>query len=684
MKYPFFLLLFFSYTVSAQTLNSTYPNQPYSNLYLIDVMDNYIYTIGSCNTMMISPDEGLTWSIMESPIGNGIIDLDIIPNTNGKKAIILKQGLIIVYDSQTDTYITISDDNLRLSAGKYKSIIIKGNYVYVISNNSIHKSEIGVYTWSKSTKLNLGNDYTYSSDFTENYIWIGTNSGKILKISFTDGIATTTTDLGGRIRNLDMVNDELGYAISSAKYNIQKTVDGANTFSILTGMPEAISPVGWGDNTIMSINTNRIYTSDDGGQTSKRYPLPDDGYTNLVSAYKMTDEGELYFVGKASMVIKTNDFAETFIHLNKIKRENLQSICINSTGEGYAIGGYSTFVHTSDNGKSWTPIELNLSPTKSFINDIEPIGQNRFMLGHQNGTSIIEEGTVVQTDSIPCQLIMKSKIYNYIIASRRIGNEYMISKSNDNGSSWTDLFNAPIYVSDIKESNTGKIFITGENNTLIISEDQGLNWKIQEVSGLDRQISSMDFIDDNFGILSTGQAIYLTRDGGKTASALKTGYGLQNLKIIDNEHFIATSISNQKTSIFETVDQGNEWELTNTFCSKTYNIFYDNKNTVWLANEGGHINKHTILNPSKISELSNYNPIIAYPNPVKSGRDIFLTLKGNHLTSLQIIELATGKIIYKQSKIKSGKVSIKKLIPGLYILKTINSEDIYYNKLVVE
>jgi len=684
MKYPFFLLLFFSYTVSAQTLNSTYPNQPYSNLYLIDVMDNYIYTIGSCNTMMISPDEGLTWSIMESPIGNGIIDLDIIPNTKGKKAIILKQGLIIVYDSQTDTYKTISDDNLRLSAGKYKSIIIKGNYVYVISNNSIHKSEIGVYTWSRSTKLNLGNDYTYSSDFTENYIWIGTNSGKILKISFADDIATTTTDLGGRIRNLDMVNDELGYAINSAKYNIQKTVDGANTFSILTGMPEAISPVGWGDNTIMSINTNRIYTSDDGGQTSKRYPLPDDGYTNLVNAYKMTDEGELYFVGKASMVIKTNDFAETFIHLNKIKRENLQSICINSTGEGYAIGGYSTFVHTSDNGKNWTPIELNLSPTKSFINDIEPIGQNRFMLGHQNGTSIIEKGIVVQTDSIPCQLIMKSKIYNYIIASRRIGNEYIISKSNDNGSSWTDLFTAPIYVSDIKESNTGKIFITGENNTLIISEDQGLNWKIQEVSGLDRQISSMDFIDDNFGILSTGQAIYLTRDGGKTASALKTGYGLLNLKIIDSEHFIATSISNQKTSIFETVDQGNKWELTNTFCSKTYNIFYDNKNTVWLANEGGHINKHTILNPSKTSELSSYNPIIAYPNPVKSGRDIFYKLKGNHLTSLQIIELATGKIIYKQSKIISGKVSIKKLIPGLYILKTINYEGIYYNKLVVE
>ena len=194
----------------------------------------------------------------------------------------------------------------------------------------------------------------------------------------------------------------------------------------------------------------------------------------------------------------------------------------------------------------------------------------------------------------------------------------------------------------------------------------------------------MDFIDDNFGILSTGQAIYLTRDGGKTASALKTGYGLQNLKIIENEHFIATSISNQKTSIFETVDQGNKWELTNTFCSKTYNIFYDNKNTIWLANEGGHINQHTILNPSKTSELSNYNPIIAYPNPVESGRDIFLKLKGNHLTSLQIIELATGKIIYKQSKIIRGKVSIKKLIPGLYILKTINSEGINYNKLVVK
>ncbi len=683
MKYLILFLIFVSQFAFGQDKKYVYPDSPFSNLHILDVMDNYIYTFGTCNTLMISPDDGESWATYESPIGDMLKDIDILPNTNGKKAIMLSPQLIIVFDSETNTFQTISDDNLSLSAGKFKSLFIKGNTIYVISNKSIHKSTIGVYDWERSTKLDLGNDYIYSYDITENHIWIGTSEGKIIKISLADDNATNVNDMGGRIRNLEMVNDDLGYIISSSKYNIQKTTNGAVDFSPLNGMPEAISPVAWGDKTILSINTNRIYASFDGGNTSTRYPTPNDGYTNLISGYKMTEAGVLYLVGKATMIMKSNDFGKNYIHLNKIKRENLQSICFNEKGEGYAIGGYSSFFRTKDFGKNWNLVDLNLSSSETFINTIEPIGQNRFLLGHQRGTSIIENGTVVQTDSVPCEKIMKSQVSNFIFASRRIGNEYIISKSEDNGDTWTDLITAPEFVSDIDESNTGKIFFTGENNSLIISEDNGINWKIQEVQGIDKKIKKIDFLDDNFGIISTGLGLFLTKDGGKTANTIKTGYALFNLHMITKTHIFCTSISNQRTTIYESVDQGKSWKTTNSFCARALETFYDKKNTIWLALEGGHIAKHTIMETSFSPEVLSDSTINIFPNPVIQGDILHFDKQFQKNVSVQIIELHSGKTVVKTNKLKSGKLCTKDIFPGTYLIKIIDEDKVYLNKLLV-
>ncbi len=684
MKYLIILLIFISQSVFGQDKKYVYPDSPFSNLYILDVKDNYIYTFGSCNTLMISPDDGESWATYESPIGDMMKDIDILPNTNGKKAIMLSPQLIIVYDSETNTFQTISDDNLKLSAGKFKSIFIKGNTVYVISNNSIHKSTIGIYDWERTTKLNLGNDYIYSYDITENFLWLGTSEGKIIKISLAHDTVTNVNDMGGRIRHLEMVTDDLGYIISSTQYNIQKTTNGAVDFSLLNGMPEAISPVAWGDNTLLTINTNRIYASFDGGNTSTRYPTPNDGYTNLINSVKMTDDGVLYLVGRATMIMKSNDFGQNYIHLNKIKRENLQSICFNSEGEGYAIGGYSSFFQTKDYGENWNLVDFDLSSSESFINTIEPIGQNRFLLGHQQGTSIIENGAVLKTDLVPCEKIMKSQVGDYIFASRRIGNEYTFSKSEDNGDTWTDLITAPEYVNDMDESNTGKIFFTGENNSLIISEDKGVNWKIQEVQGIDKKIVAIDFLDDNFGIISTGGGVFFTKDGGKTANTIKTGYALFNLHMITKNHFFCSSISNQKTTIYESVNQGKSWETTNSFCSKTYGTFYDKENTIWLAQEGGHIAKHIILETSYTPEILSDNVINIFPNPVIQGESIYFEKQFPAAVSVQIIELHSGKTVAQINKLTKNKLETKDIFPGTYIIKVIEDNKVFLSKLMVK
>ena len=123
-------------------------------------------------------------------------------------------------------------------------------------------------------------------------------------------------DFMNRIFSFDMITDDLGYlSLQNFTYPI-KTTDGGATYTDLENMPENIGVTGFGNDVIMTINTNRIYVSTDGGQSSTFIRMPEDGTYDLIQDSYVTDDGVLYLVGRSSVVAKTEDFGQSFVNLN--------------------------------------------------------------------------------------------------------------------------------------------------------------------------------------------------------------------------------------------------------------------------------------------------------------------------------------------------------------------------------
>jgi len=318
MKKLILLLVLIQQIAICQIENSIFPEVPYTELSEIAVEGDYIYTAGDCNTALLSKDAGQTWTTFS--IEDRIRNVRILPGSNGQKAIYQFQDEILVLDANTLEFEEISSGSLFLSSGNYVSVEVDDKNVYVISNQNIHKSLAGGdYSWSKIADFNFDNDAVVVTDITENYMHIGTLNGSLFRVDLATDAVDLMNNFMNRIYAFDMVSDDLGYLTVQNFSHPIKTTDGGMTYTDLENLPENINVTGYGDDVIMTINTNRIYVSTDGGQTSTYIPMPEDGTYDLIYAKYVTNDGVLYLAGRSSTIVKSEDFGESFINLNEYK-----------------------------------------------------------------------------------------------------------------------------------------------------------------------------------------------------------------------------------------------------------------------------------------------------------------------------------------------------------------------------
>lgn len=672
------LLLLLIQQIAIGQENSVFPNAPYTELEAIAVENNYIYTAGDCNTALLSTDGGQNWTTFA--VDDRVRNIKILPGSNGAKAIYQMKDRILTFDANTLEFEEISSSSLFLSSGNFVSIEVDNENVYVISNQNVHKALAGQYDWSKIADFNFNNDAVVNTDMTENYAHIGTLNGLLLRVNLETNAVEQMNDFMNRIYSFDMVTDDLGYfTIQNFTYPI-KTTDGGTNYQELENLPENIGVTGYGENVIFTINTNRIYVSTDGGQTSTYIPIPDDGTYDLIFSKYMTEDGVLYMAGRSSTIMKTEDFGSSFINLNDYKRENLYGIDMHSSGTGVAVGGINSIIKTEDGGENWAFQDLVFGDDNNYFNSVVVLSENKYVVAGSNTLAIIENDQITSTVPRGLNALHYNSDGGYMIGLQSTNSDHSIVKSIDGGLTWETKAFVPSYSYNLSQSPAGKIYVPGQDGDIYTSIDAGETWDIEKF-GNDIEARQFAFLDENIGIASTGLKLYLTEDGGATANLISSGYAISNLQFVSADQIFYTTANESQTNIYESTDGGDTFTETKEFCSQSSNSVIDENNSVWLAQNGGHINKYQIEVSNSTHDL-NTSLMSIYPNPVTSGQDIGF----NHDEEVSEITLTSisGKVFRSLTPNESNTISTLGLNKGLYTVSIKNVRGaIKYGKLVI-
>ncbi|MEM9545943.1 MAG: YCF48-related protein [Bacteroidota bacterium] len=661
MKKILLLLILIQQVAICQIENSVFPEVPYSELNAIAVYGDYIYTAGDCNTAIVTNDEGQTWTTIE--VDDRIRNIKILPESNGSKAIYQSNDNIYVFDFSTMEFEEISSSSLFLSSGSYISIEADGQSIYVISSRNIHKAAVGQYEWTKIADLNLTGDAVQVTDITDNYLHVGTLEGLFVRVDLNSETVETRNDFMNRIFSFDMVTDDLGYfTIQNFTYPI-KTTDGGTTYTDLTSLPENIGVRGYGENVIMTVNTNRIYVSTDAGESAKFIPIPDDGTYDLISSAYIADNGALYFAGRSSMVGKTEDFGESFVNLNAYQRENLTDIALHSSGMGIAVGGNRSIIKTEDGGETWAFVDLSFG-TNTYLNSVAILSQNKYIAGGSNELLIIENDEIANSINISIEALYHNADEDYLLALEATDFDYAIIKSTDGGITWDSKAFIPDYGFTIYQAPSGKLYIPSNGGTIYTSTDNGESWEIESF-GDNLNIRSLTFLDENIGLGSTSSQLYLTRDGGVTAELISSGYIITNLHFISENQLFYTTANEAQTNIYESTDGGQSFTETKEYCSETLSTFRDENNVIWLAQKGGHINKYRVEGSSSTQRIV-LNDLNISPNPIALGQQ--LNIESDENISKVTFTSFAGQVINVIKPSGTNTISTVGLATGMYLL----------------
>jgi len=257
-------------SIVAFSQKSSYPGVAYSELYQVAADGDHITTVGSCDLAMHSSDGGSTWS--EFPVGIQFSDMALVPNTDAKQVFLSFSFNLYILDVETEEVTEVTPSGLVI--GRIRDIAVSGDQLFMTGDIGLAVADVDDLT--SATPIGefeyQGNDFIRGSSVTDNYVYSYSNQGLLFR-SPKDGSGTETLEGNGdRFRSLAMGTDVIGYASFSSLNKPWKTTDGGETWTEMAEFSEAATMMAYGENVVMSRNTNRILLSEDGGATVEYIP----------------------------------------------------------------------------------------------------------------------------------------------------------------------------------------------------------------------------------------------------------------------------------------------------------------------------------------------------------------------------------------------------------------------------
>ena len=285
----------------------------------------------------------------------------------------------------------------------------------------------------------------------------------------------------------------------------------------------------------------------------------------------------------------------------------LISVCVNTAGQGWAVGFKGVIVISEDNGNSWAQILSGKGTTYSTGDDIYSV----FFINENIGWAVGARNNCNSDDGIILKTTNGGKIWKtqkhfpyiggpitsvYFINEDigwAVGEEGVVQtyRTTDGGENWIDVGGPASSVFFINQ-DTGWKIRDWYSDGIYKSTDGGDNW-VQKSS---ISSSSVYFSDINNGwAVGEGGSILKSTDEGETWIA-KTSGTTSNLNSV---HFynnnIGMCVGNNGTVLLST-DGGESWITQNVGITDTLTaVTFTNPSTVWIAGKSG-----TILNTADL------------------------------------------------------------------------------------
>lgn len=657
----------FSFCFQGFGQDSSYPQVPFTSLTGISAMGENIITVGSCGLAMYSSDAGENWSHID--IADNYYEVDSSPGAMGKRAYLSTRDEIFVLDVDTEEMTT---------TGVTAAGLISGNFVdvHVGFDDAVIVGSIGVFIGGSDLQsMGLLADLSYDSDdriiatsSTEGYVWVGLRKGKIFKIDKTTGQLEVVHDAEEDLRTIAFGSDDVGYIGAAASTKISKTVDGGVTWSVLSSFSEVATLHAYGDNVIVSQNTNRLLVSTDGGMNTEYVPYPSEGLSAYLEDLTINSDGTMYMVGQASTVLRSSDFGLTYENLNAYPRETINNIVFSNDGSvGFALGYYSSLLFTEDGGDTWTAADIEYSQTNPAMNGGVILEDNSILL--------CTEGGIVKADKTiglspysgeTLERMMYNQQEGYMIGVKYQGGNWLIRKSTDKGITWKNKALLPNYGYTWGYNEGGLFIVAIDNTSYMISRDHGESWMEVE-HGFGSYVHNVSFYDMEHGLLSAGNQLYKTTDGAITWESISTGYLQSNTQMLSEDHYVFTSAQDFMTTVKETRDGGDTWNVIDSYCSQSMCSTMSG-GRYWMGQRFGHLN-FTEITPITSVQETDLDQVTLRSNMLQRGELLHFSAMIVDIDQVVIFD-AVGNPVNAQKSMLGDEVQIAtdNMTNGLYFV----------------
>ena len=308
--------------------------------------------------------------------------------------------------------------------------------------------------------------------------------------------------------------------------------------------------------------------------------LRGDGIEGMLQDVYFTDSQNGLVVGNGGLMLTTSDGGKTWEKMEVDMRPPgagqrpggrpgrggpapLYNIYFVDENVGFIIGGRATILKTEDGGKTWSR-KMAMSDTPGRGGNPRPLRANLM------GIQMINETT------------------GFIA-----GSENTILKTTDGGETWVGS-SERARVGETRNNLEGIWFVSettgwiiGSFGTLLHTADGGANWTKQD-PGFDNNLFGIYFIDENTGWICGQESLILhTTDGGATWNQQKTEAIDDLHDIIFVDAMVGWAVGGYNT-ILHTTDGGKTWAVSNIPGGANFKgVHATDQNHCWTVNDWG-------------------------------------------------------------------------------------------------